>query len=254
MSESITAVVADLGCLLPDRYSRVADYAARIGVPAGALVALLTGAAAEARAADSAAEAGAADSAAAADSADTTAEAYLPAAAAARLRAAVEVRRAADRGEVAWPEAMRVVLAAFEDVFDQPWDARGYQAHLANGPGPALRLARASALVHLDRRLPVLCVATVPAELAPGVAGLLDLTLPVQASGSLGCARPDPAVWRRALAGAGLADHWRTAMVVCDDAASAAALAEAHEPPAESWHLTEDTEAAWLARLADLTG
>lgn len=229
MSTSITCAVIDLGCLLPGRYERIADYARQVGVPPGALVALLTGV-----------------------EVDMPGDEILPPEAADRLASAVAVRRAVDRGEVAWAEAMGTVFAAFHEAFGQPWDARGYQAYLAAGPGPALQLARSRALVNLGEHMPVVCVATAPVELGPATVGLIDLATTVQVSGTLGVARPDPAVWRRALVSVGLAAEWGTALVVVDDVASAAALRDVADAPGEVWHLAAGNEVSWLARLAQL--
>lgn len=229
VNTSIASVIIDLGCLLPGRYERVAAYAEIIGVDPSTLVALLTGVVPE--------------DLRATDAGDLSAP----------LQRALRARTAADCGALSWREALDTATVAFEDIFGMLWDAAAYGRFMAAGPGPALSLRRGHIVTALSERLPVITVATAPRDLVAVSIGLIDLPLPVQVSADLGCARPDPDVWRAALARADVACPWHQTMVVVDLPQSADALQGLLDGPAETWLVNDDaSEDQWAARVDEL--
>jgi len=238
MDDEIESLVVDLGCLLPRRHTRVAQYARTIGVDPDLLVALLTG---------SGAEAASQRLAELAETGRVNPDAPLT------FTKAMGQRHVANRGGSDWPEVMEAISAAFAAMFDRSWDGRQYQRFLYDTGGVDLDLRRSQAIVRLARRLPVVVLATVPLTFAAATASLLQLPQPMQMSCHVGAAPPDPDSWRAALTDNGLADTWPHALVTVADPESSALLLRSGNGVGEVWLLDEVSEPFWLQRLERLT-
>ena len=218
------AAVVDLGILLPPRFEAVADYARRIGVDAGTLLTIVTGC-----------------------------RPFDPVELAAPAPAPDNVRMLADAGRATWPEAVSWIGHEFPRHFQRSWDEAAYLRHQQSGPGAALRVAVVRALRALRASgVPVVLVATCPAEFAGAMRRILIDGTPVVCSAELGVARPDPSVWQAALAAAGVAAEPPETMIAHETWDSGAALAGADGDVGEVWWVTEESLPRWTARLHQL--